>query len=162
MIRRCTSADTGSMYTIINESAKKYDGVIPADRYHAPYMPLEELLAEMQRMTFAGWEENDGLVGVMGLEPVKDTTLIRHAYVLPDYQGKGIGGKLLKHLIETVKTPELLVGTWADSYWAIDFYRKHGFVLRDDKNMLLKRYWDIPDRQVETSVVLSLDMERGK
>jgi GNAT superfamily N-acetyltransferase len=98
----------------------------------------------------------------MGLEPVKDTTLIRHAYVLPAHQGKGIGSRLLRHLIETVKTPELLVGTWAASYWGIDFYRKHGFVLRDDKDELLKKYWDIPDRQVETSVVLSLDMESGK
>lgn len=162
MIRRCTDADTGRMYYVVNEAAKKYEGVIPADRYHQPYMSLEELKTEMKRMEFSGWEEGSELVGVMGLEPVKGTTLVRHAYVLPEHQGKGIGGILLKHLMDTVTTPDMLVGTWAASYWAIGFYEKHGFVLREDKVELLKKYWDVPDRQIETSVVLALEMESEK
>ncbi|UCD08271.1 MAG: GNAT family N-acetyltransferase [Dehalococcoidales bacterium] len=156
MIRKCTPDDKERIYYIINEAAKKYEGVIPEDRYRQPYMSMEELEAEMQRMEFDGWEENSRLVGVMGLEPVKDTTLIRHAYVLPEYQGQGTGSKLLENLKKTVKTPELLVGTWADSNWAISFYKKHGFTLREDKDALLKTYWDLPARQIETSVVLSL------
>jgi GNAT superfamily N-acetyltransferase len=147
------------MYFIINEAAKAYDGVIPDDRYHQPYMPMDELKEEMKRMEFVGWEENSELVGVMGLEPVRDTTLIRHAYVLPESQGRGTGGALLRYLLDMVTTPELLVGTWADSYRAIGFYEKHGFTLRKDKDELLKKYWDIPPRQIETSVVLSLNME---
>lgn len=159
MIRRCNRKDTERMYYIINEAAKAYDGVIPADRYHQPYMPMDELKSEMDRMEFLGWEEDSKLVGVMGLEPVKDVTLIRHAYVLPEWQSKGIGGKLLVSLKKMVKTRSLLVGTWADSFWAIGFYKKHGFKLRPDKDKLLKKYWDIPERQIETSVVLSYDME---
>ena len=159
MIRKCTPDDKERIYYIINEAAKIYEGVIPEDRYHQPYMPMEELEAEMQRMEFVGWEEDSELVGVMGLEPVKDTTLIRHAYVLPGFQSKGTGSKLLENLKKTVKTPELLVGTWADSNWAISFYKKHGFKLREDKDVLLKTYWDLPARQIETSVVLSLKIE---
>jgi len=162
MIRTCTKDDKERIYYIINEAAKKYEGVIPEDRYHQPYMTMEELEAEMERMEFAGWEEDSELVGVMGLEPVIDTTLIRHAYVLPEYQGKGTGSKLLEYLKKTVKTPELLVGTWADSFWAIDFYEKHGFLLRDDKDDLLKTYWDLPARQIETSVVLTLNIEEER
>ena len=162
MIRKCTRDDKEQIYYIINEAAKQYEGVIPSDRYHQPYMTMKELEAEMQRMEFAGWEEDSELVGVMGLEPVKDTTLIRHAYLLPEYQGKGAGSKLLQYLKESVKTPELMVGTWTDSYWAISFYEKHGFMLRDDKDFLLKTYWDLPARQIETSVVLSLNMEEKR
>ena len=162
MIRKCTQDDKERIYHIINEAAKKYEDVIPEDRYHQPYMPMKELETEMKRMEFAGWEEDSELVGVMGLEPVKDTTLIRHAYVLPECQGKGIGSKLLEFLKKTVKTPELLVGTWADSYWAIGFYERHGFILRDDKDDLLMTYWDIPTRQIETSIVLSLNMEEKR
>ncbi len=162
MIRKCTRDDKERMYYIINEASKKYEGVIPEDRYHQPYMPMEELEAEMKRMEFAGWEEDSKLVGVMGMEPVKDTTLIRHAYVLPEYQGKGAGSKLLEHLKKIVTTPELLVGTWADSYWAIGFYEKHGFLLREDKDYLLQTYWDIPARQIETSVVLALRIEEER
>ncbi len=159
MIRKCNREDKERIYYIVNKAAKKYEGVIPEDRYHQPYMPMDELEAEMERMEFVGWEEDSKLIGIMGLEPVEDTTLIRHAYVLPDYQGKGTGSRLLKYLMGTVTTPELLVGTWADSYWAIGFYQKHGFTLRPDKDELLQAYWDIPARQIETSVVLSLKME---
>ncbi len=158
MIRQCRQSDAERIYFIINEAARAYEGIIPADRYHQPYMPMDELKGEMERMTFIGWEADGELVGVMGLEPVKDVTLIRHAYVLPGRQQAGIGGRLLDHLKTLVTTPRLLVGTWADSYWALDFYRKHGFTLLADKDELLETYWDIPRRQVETSVVLGIQM----
>ncbi len=154
MIRECQPADINGIYFAINEAAKAYQGVIPADRYHKPYMPLEELEQEMKRMTFFGWEVNGELVGVMGFESVKGVTLIRHAYVLPQWQKQGIGSKLLNYLKRLGTTSRLLVGTWADAYWAIDFYKKHGFNLLPDKDELLKTYWDIPQRQIETSVVL--------
>ena len=142
------------MYLIINEAAQAYSGHIPADCYHQPYMPLPELKNEMQRMTFFGWEEKGELAGVMGAEPVKGVTLLRHAYVLTAYQGKGIGSSLLKRIVEETTTPRLLVGTWADATWAVDFYKAHGFVLVEDKDTLLKTYWTIPQRQIDTSVVL--------
>lgn len=157
MIRQCRAEDTRRIYFIINEAAKAYKGVIPADRYHQPYMPLDELKREMKCVTFFGWEINGELVGVMGIEPVKEVTLIRHSYVLPQWQKQGIGSKLLNHLKSLTTTSRLLVGTWADARWAIAFYQKHGFCLLRDKDKLLKTYWDIPPRQVETSVVLGLD-----
>ena len=144
------------MYRIINCAAKAYEGVIPADRYHQPYMPEEALKREMLRMTFYGWEDVAGLVGVMGLERVKDVSLIRHAYVLPDWQKRGVGGKLLEHAKGIYAGGRLLVGTWSDAYWAVDFYKRHGFRLCPAKETLLKEYWDIPARQIETSVVLEL------
>jgi N-acetylglutamate synthase-like GNAT family acetyltransferase len=158
MIRRCKAKDTSRMYYIINEAAKAYDGVIASDCYHQPYMPMEELEREMKRMTFYGWETDNELVGVMGMEPIKDVTLIRHAYVLPEYQNKGIGRRLLDYLKSLTTTPSLLVGTWAAARWAIDFYRKHGFRLLPDKDKLLKKYWDIPKRQIETSVVMGIEI----
>ena len=158
MIRKCQVDDAQRMYFIINEAAKAYDGVIPADRYHQPYMPMSELEEEMKRMTFFGWEANGELVGVMGIEPIKDVTLIRHAYVLPRWQQQGIASKLLNHLKSLVTTSRLLVGTWVDIRWAIAFYQKHGFNLLPDKDELLKSYWDIPQRQIETSVVLGIDI----
>jgi len=158
MIRKCQADDAQRMYFIINEAAKAYDGVIPADRYHQPYMPMSELEEEMKRMTFFGWEANGELVGVMGIEPIKDVTLIRHAYVLPRWQRQGIASKLLNHLKSLVTTSRLLVGTWVDIRWAIAFYQKHGFNLLPDKDELLKSYWDIPQRQIETSVVLGIDI----
>ncbi len=156
MIRKCQPGDTERVYFIINEAAKAYEGVIPADCYHQPYMSMDELEREMKRMTFFGWEINGKLVGVMGFEPIKDASLIRHAYVLPHWQKKEIGSKLLNHLKALVATPRLLVGTWADAHWAIRFYQKHGFTLLPDKDELLKTYWDIPQRQIETSVVLGM------
>ncbi len=159
MIRKCTKKDFGCIYSIVNQAARAYEGVIPPDRYHQPYMPAGELEQEMRRMTFYGWLEDGELVGVMGLEPVKDVTLIRHAYILPAWQRKGIGTKLLKYCEGLVATKRLLVGTWADVGWAIDFYEKHGFRLMPDKDELLKTYWDIPGRQVDTSVVLGLEVK---
>jgi GNAT superfamily N-acetyltransferase len=158
VIRVCRPDDTERLHFIINEAARAYAGHIPADCYHQPYMPLEELKREMARLTFYGWEEDGGIVGVMGIEPIKDVTLIRHAYVLPAYQRRGIASRLLAYLMERVTTPRLLVGTWAGAGWAITFYEKHGFKLMTDKDRLLETYWDIPRRQIETSVVLGREV----
>jgi len=160
MIRKCQANDARRIYFIINEAAKAYDGVIPVDRYHQPYMPMDELEREMERVTFFGWEVNGELVGVMGIEPIKDVTLIRHAYVLPRWQRQGIASKILNHLMSLVTSSRLLVGTWADAHWSIAFHQKHGFNLLPDKDELLKTYWDIPQRQIETSVVLGINIKQ--
>ncbi|MFC2016805.1 GNAT family N-acetyltransferase [Chloroflexota bacterium] len=157
MIRKCQLDDAKRIHFIINEAAKAYEGVIPDDCYHQPYMSMDELEQEMKRMTFFGWEADGELVGVMGFEPIKDVTLIRHAYVLPQWQKQGIGRKLLNYIRELTVTFRLLVGTWSDAYWAVDFYKKHGFRLLPDKDELLKTYWDIPQRQINTSVVLGME-----
>ena len=160
MIRKCQADNAQRIYFIINEAAKAYDGIIPADCYHQPYMPMDELEREMKRMSFFGWELNGELVGVMGVEPIKDVTLIRHAYVLPQWQKQGIGSKLLKNLMGLVTASRLLVGTWAAARWAIDFYQRHGFSLLPDKDELLKTYWGIPQRQIETSVVMGINIKK--
>jgi GNAT superfamily N-acetyltransferase len=159
MIRECQPGDAARIPFIINEAAKAYEGAIPPDCYHQPYMPGDELKQEMERMTFFGWEVNGELVAVMGFQPVKDITLIRHSYVLPQWQQRGIGNKLLNHLKGLVITSRLLVGTWADASWAIAFYQKYGFSLLPDSAGLLKTYWNIPQRQIETSVVLGMEVE---
>ena len=141
----------------MNAAAEAYRGVIPADRWHEPYMPAEELDAEIGAgVEFWGWFDEERLVGVMGIQPVRDVELIRHAYVLPDRQGAGIGGELLEHLMKRASR-RVLVGTWAAAEWAIRFYRGHGFepVARDRIASLLRTYWEIPERQIETSVVLA-------
>ncbi len=158
MIKRLSDKDTTTIYNIINVAASVYNGVIPDNCYHEPYMPEKELQHEMASMTFFGWEEADKLVGVIGLQPIEGVTLIRHAYVLPDYQSKGIGSRLLDHIRQMTKSRHLLVGTWADANWAINFYKKHGFILMPNKNELLQKYWDISQRQVETSVVLAIEV----
>jgi len=162
MIRKCHASDIQRMYFIINEAAKAYDGAIPADCYHQPYMPMDELEEEMKRIPFSGWEADGELVGVMGFEPIKGVTLIRHAYVLPQWQGQKIGGKLLNYLKGRGTTSQLMVGTWADARWAITFYQRHGFRLLPDKDELLKTYWDIPRRQIETSVVMGINIDGAK
>ena len=161
MICQCRPEDTDRIYFIINEAARAYENVIPTDCYHQPYMPVEELEREMKRMIFFGWEADGELIGVMGFEPIKDVTLIRHSYILPGWQRQGIGSRLLSYLKSLVATSRLLVGTWADAHWAIDFYQKHGFRLLPDKDELLKTYWDIPQRQIETSVVLEMECKGG-
>jgi GNAT superfamily N-acetyltransferase len=158
VIRPCEQADLAQIHAVINAAAIAYRGVIPADCYHDPYMPLEELEREARRMTFYGWEDSGQLSGIIGYEPVKDVTLVRHAYVLPDCQSGGIGAALLRHVVGLTTTPRLLVGTWADASWAVRFYEKHGFRLLPDKDALLRTYWDIPDRQIETSVVLGREV----
>ena len=156
MIRRCADVDVATIDAIINEAAQAYRGVIPGDCWHEPYMPRSDLLAETAAgVEFWGWEEIDALVGVMGLQKVRDATLIRHAYVRPAFQGRGIGSALLRKLANRTKGP-LLVGTWAAAEWAIRFYARNGFrqvsVLK--KQRLLETYWNVPLHQQENSVVL--------
>jgi len=158
MISKCQPGDVNRIHFIINEAAKAYEGVIPADCYHQPYMSRDELEYEMKQMVFFGYEVNKELVGIMGFQPIRDVTLIRHAYVLPQWQKQGIGSSLLNHLRGLVTTSRLLVGTWADAHWAIAFYQKHGFSLLPDKDKLLRTYWDISQRQIETSIVLGVDV----
>ena len=156
MIRKCDDRDFETIYQIINEAAQVYKGIIPADRWKDPYMPREELRHEIDaKVRFWGYEEDGKLLGVMGIQDVQDVTLIRHAYVRTAQQNKGIGGELLTHLRNLTSRP-ILLGTWADATWAIRFYEKHGFhlVTPREKDRLLKKYWSIPDRQIETSVVL--------
>ncbi|MGE5252982.1 MAG: N-acetyltransferase family protein [Planctomycetaceae bacterium] len=157
MIRNCDPEEFEVIYEIINDAARAYQGVIPADRWKEPYMPQEELRHEIQEgVVFWGYEEEGRLLGVMGLQQVQDVTLIRHSYVRTARRNQGIGRKLLSHLKAQTDRP-LLVGTWTAIGWAIRFYEKHGFrlVSSEEKNRLLKKYWSIPDRQVETSVVLA-------
>lgn len=158
MIKSLSFRDKASIYEVINSAAIAYKGVIPADCCHEPYMPEEELAGEMAAMTFFGWQADGKIVGVMGYQPVKDVTLIRHAYVSPSYQKKGIGTKLLRHVRQMTKTRVLLVGTWEDAGWAVSFYKKQGFKIMADKDALLKKYWNIPERQIQTSVVLGLEI----
>jgi N-acetylglutamate synthase-like GNAT family acetyltransferase len=156
MIRTCTSAEFETIYEIANDAAQAYKGIIPADRWHEPYMPHDELRNEIEDgVVFWGYEENGELLGVMGIQPVQDVTLIRHAYVRMARRRQGIGGKLLSHLC-AMTSGLILIGTWADATWAIRFYEKHGFrlVSYEEKERLLRTYWSIPERQVETSVVL--------
>ena len=157
MIRKCTEQDFEALFTIINNAALAYKGVIPADCWHEPYMSREHLRREMEAgVVFWGHEENGELTGVMGIQDVKDVALIRHAYVRTALRNKGIGGKLISHL-KTLATRPTLVGTWAAAVWAIRFYEKHGFglVTWEEKERLLRKYWSIPARQTETSVVLA-------
>jgi N-acetylglutamate synthase-like GNAT family acetyltransferase len=157
MIRRCDERDFEVIWTIINDGAQAYKGTIPADRWAEPYMSREKLQDEIDEgVVFWGYEEAGELVGVMGIQRVQDVTLVRHAYVRTGSQKLGIGGRLLSHLRELASGP-MLIGTWAAAMWAIRFYERHGFqlVTPQEKDQLLKRYWAIPERQVETSVVLA-------
>ena len=163
MYRQSRETDFETIFKIINSAAIVYRGVIPADRWKEPYMPEEELAKEIDAgVVFWCWEEDGDIVGVMGIQDVKDVTLIRHAYTLHACQRQGLGSKLLQHLAGLTKRP-LLMGTWKNANWAIRFYEKHGFTLvtEEEKNILLKKYWDIPARQVETSVVLSNSPAKG-
>jgi GNAT superfamily N-acetyltransferase len=156
-IRRCRDDDRETILAIVNSAAAAYRGVIPADRWHEPYMPAGELDHEIAAgVEFWGYEMDGMLVGVMGIQPVRDVDLIRHAYVLPGSQGHGVGGALIEHL-RSLTTRPMLVGTWAAAEWAIRFYERHGFELASpaQKSALLTTYWTIPDRQIETSVVLA-------
>ena len=160
MIRRLFPPDSNYIIIVINDAAEAYKGIIPADRWKEPYMPAEELRQELKDgVEFYGWTENGILVGVMGIQQVRDVTLIRHAYVLTSRQRAGIGEKLLSHLLKLAQTRDVLVGTWEAAWWAVRFYEKHGFSLvsKEEKNRLLREYWNIPERQVETSVVLRFD-----
>ncbi len=156
MIRPCTDSDVPDIFAIVNDAAQAYKGVIPSDRCHEPYMPVEELKEEIAAgVKFWGYEDGGQLIGVMAVQPVKGVTLIRHAYVKTGMRNRGIGGKLLAHLLGQTEG-KILVGTWKAAGWAVRFYEKHGFQLvsEEEKNRLLKTYWNIPERQIETSVVL--------
>ena len=153
----CDDDEFEVMWEIVNDAAQVYRGIIPEDRWKEPYMPREELRHEMDEgVVFWGYEEAGELIGVMGIQQVQDVTLIRHAYVRTARQNQGIGGRLLSHL-RTQTTRPVLIGTWADAVWAIRFYEKHGFrtVSPEEKEHLLRKYWSIPERQIETSVVLA-------
>lgn len=157
VIRRCQEEDFGTILEIINDAGQAYKGVIPQDRWSEPYMSKQELRREIgDGVLFWGLELKGRILGVMGMQEKGDVTLIRHAYVRPQNQRRGIGSKLLNHLESMIETP-ILIGTWADASWAISFYERNGYALvpEEDKNRLLRMYWSIPDRQVETSVVLA-------
>jgi GNAT superfamily N-acetyltransferase len=156
-IRPCRDDERSAILAIVNVAAQAYRDVIPADRWHEPYMPLRELDNEIAAgVAFWGYEADGALVGIIGIQPVRDVDLIRHAYVSPDSQRHGVGSALLEHLAHR-GTRRMLVGTWAAADWAIRFYRRHGFELvSPERNAaLLKSYWAIPDRQIEASVVLA-------
>lgn len=157
MIRRCGDRDFELIWNIVNEAAQAYKGIIPADRWKEPYMSREELRHEIDEgVAFWGCGENGSLAGVMGIQAVQDVTLIRHAYVRTVSQRRGIGASLLSHLQGQTSRP-VLIGTWADAVWAIRFYEKFGYqkVGPAEKDRLLKKYWTVPERQIETSVVLA-------
>jgi GNAT superfamily N-acetyltransferase len=145
------------MFSIINDAAQAYKGVIPADRWHEPYMPMDELEAQLaDGIVFSGYESGGELLGVMGIQDKGDVKLIRHAYVKTTARRRGIGEKLLRHLEATTSKP-VLIGTWRDAAWAIRFYEKNGYrrQSREETARLLRKYWSIPERQIETSVVLA-------
>lgn len=157
MIRQCDNSEVELIYSIINDAAEAYRGVIPGDRWEEPYMAKDELQHEIdQGVVFWGYEQDGELVGVTGIQHLQDVTLIRHAYIRTAKQNQGIGGKLLSSLRQQATRP-LLVGTWADALWAIRFYENYGFQLVswEEKERLLRKYWSIPERQVETSMVLA-------
>ncbi len=159
MIKETGPEDFNDIFEIINDAAQAYKGVIPDDRWHEPYMTVDELRGQMDEgVIFYGYYVDGCLIGVMGIQPVNDEVdLIRHAYVRTACRKMGIGGKLLKYLHDSAERP-MFMGTWAAASWAISFYQKHGFELISDveqKSSLLRKYWNIPERQVETSVVLA-------
>ena len=159
MIRRLGEQNIEEMHYIINQATRADKGHIPDDCYQDPYMQLWELRREMSQMTFYGWEAHGRLVAVAGYQPLDEVTLVRHVYVLPEYQHRGIGTRLCNYLKKLTRTRKLLVGAWADAGWAIDFYKHLGFKLMRDKDKLLDRYWHIPPRQRDVSVVLGIKME---
>jgi GNAT superfamily N-acetyltransferase len=157
MIRPCAHGDFQAIEDLINEAAQAYRGAIPSDCWHEPYMTGSALRTEIDAgVNFWGWDESGTFIGVMGIQHVREVTLIRHAYVRTSHQGRGIGSALLRFLADRATGP-LLVGTWAAAVWAIRFYERHGFrlVSPEEKNKLLETYWSIPSRQKETSVVLT-------
>lgn len=156
-VRPCRDDERATIAAIVNAAAQAYRDVIPGDRWHDPYMARDELDAEIAAgVTFWAYDVDGDVLGIMGIQPVHDVELIRHAYVLPDRQRHGVGGVLLRHLTRR-STRRMLVGTWAAAGWAINFYRRHGFALvePDRARSLLRAYWTIPDRQIEESVVLA-------
>ena len=158
MIRPCGDSDLTRVCEIINDAASAYKGAIPDDCWHEPYMAMHELRREAAEMTFYGLEESDGLAGIIGYQPLRDVTLVRHLYVQPGRQRQGIGSALLRHVIALTETSLLLVGMWADAAWAVRFYERHGFSLLPDGDRLLSAYWAIPAYQRQASVVMEREV----
>ena len=157
MISKYKKTDTSKILNIINDASIKYKDVIPDDCWKEPYMSEQELIDEFSDgVRIYGYNHNNELIGVIGIQEVKDVVLIRHAYTLSSYQGKGAGSALLEYLLKKNLNSRLLVGTWKDATWAIKFYEKFGFILhaKEEKTLLLKKYWKIPSKQIENSVVL--------
>ena len=157
MIKEYKKKDISKILNIINDASLKYKGVIPNNCWHEPYMSEDELIDEISDgVHMFGYHDNNKLISVIGIQEVKDATLIRHAYTLTSYQGKGIGSALLKYLLKKNQKSRLLVGTWRKAVWAIRFYKKFGFIIhsKDQTTILLKKYWKIPAKQIDNSVVL--------
>ena len=157
MISEYTKKDSSKILHVINDAAKRYKGIIPNNCWHEPYMSEKDLLDEFKNeVRMFGYIHNDNLIGVIGFQKIKDVVLIRHAYTLTLYQGKGTGSVLLKFLLKKNQNFRLLIGTWRNANWAIQFYEKFGFVLhgKEETTLLLKKYWNIPKKQIENSVVL--------
>ena len=157
MISEYTKTDSSKILHVINNAALKYKGIIPDNCWHEPYMSEQELINEFSDGVHVyGYQYNNKLVGAIGIQEVKDVILIRHAYTLTSYQGKGIGSALLEYLLNKNQNSRLLVGTWKNAKWAIRFYEKFGFILhtKEETTLLLKKYWNIPSKQIENSVVL--------
>ena len=157
MIKEYKKKDISKILNIINDASLKYKGVIPNNCWHEPYMSEDELIDEISDgVHMFGYHYNKKLISVIGIQEVKDATLIRHAYTLTSYQGKGIGSTLLEYLLKKNQKSRLLVGTWRKAVWAIRFYKKFGFIIhsKDQSTILLKKYWKIPAKQIDNSVVL--------
>ena len=157
MISEYTKSDISKILHVINDASLRYQGIIPNDCWHQPYMSEQELIDEFSDgVRMFGYNQDNKLIGVIGFQEKKDVTLIRHAYTLTSYQGKGTGSALLEYLLKKNKNSRLLVGTWRNSTWAIRFYKKFGFILHSKKQttLLLKKYWQISSKQIQNSVVL--------
>jgi GNAT superfamily N-acetyltransferase len=157
MIREYKKSDSSKILYVINDAAIRYKGIIPDNCWHEPYMSEQKLVNEFNAgVCMYGYHHNNKLIGVIGIQEVKDAILIRHAYTLTFYQGKGTGSELLKYLLKKNTNSRLLVGTWRDATWAIRFYEKFGFILhtKEQSTLLLKKYWEIPSQQIENSIVL--------
>ena len=157
MISEYNKTDASKILHIINDASLRYKGIIPDDCWHEPYMPKQELIDEFSDgVCMYGYHHNNILIGVIGIQEVKDVILIRHAYTLTTFQGKGTGSALLEYLLRKNQNSRLLVGTWRNAKWAIRFYEKFGFILhaKDQSTLLLKKYWKLPSKQIENSVVL--------
>ena len=157
MIREYKKSDSSKILHVINDAAIRYKGIIPDSCWHEPYMSKQELVNEFNAgVRMYGYHDNNQLTGAIGIQEVKDVILIRHAYILTSYQGKGMGSELLKYLLKKNRNSRLLVGAWQDATWAIQFYEKFGFILhaKDQSTLLLKKYWKISSNQIKNSVVL--------